>query len=63
MTKSVYKSKEKGGRDRCRPCTRWLDGVKMPWSARSQELRDEKKMLMDRVQCRDFVKVQPCWAV
>ena len=44
LAKRVYKSDVEGRRDKCRPCTRWLDGVEKARSVSSLELSDAKVM-------------------
>ena len=43
-----------GGRDRGKPRTRWLDGIKKACIARSLELGDVKVVCIKREQCRDI---------
>ena len=40
LTKRVHDSELEGRRERGRPCTMWLDGVKNACNATSLELRD-----------------------
>jgi len=49
-----------GRRDRGRPRTRWLDGVKKACNARSLELREAKVVCMDREQWSDAKAATDC---
>lgn len=44
-----------GRRNKDRPCTRWLDGVKKACNSILLELREAKVMCMSRQQKKDFV--------
>ena len=43
------------GRDKRKPCTRWLDRGKEAYNARSLDLREANVKCMDSEQWREFV--------
>ena len=54
MTKRAYES-EVEGKDMRMPRTRWLDGGKEAYNARSLDLREAKVKCIDTKQWREFV--------
>ena len=58
VERKIYKSDVEGRRDRYRPCTKRLDGVKKMYTARSLEFRNTKLMCMEKRNGAKLWKVQ-----